>query len=203
MSQNTYPVPEAIAAKAHINLEQYLSKYQESITHPDAFWRKEGQILSWIKPYTKVKNTSFAPGHIDIRWFEDGELNLAANCLDRHLATKAQAVAIIWEGDSPNESKTITYQALYDEVCRLANVLKQNGVQKGDVVAIYMPMVVEGAIAMLACARIGAVHSVIFGGFSPEAIAGRLIDSRTRLPCKRRALCAVHSSRAICIPKGL
>ncbi|MBD8455219.1 AMP-binding protein, partial [Serratia rubidaea] len=139
------------------------------------------KIVDWIKPYTQVKNTSFAPGNISIRWFEDGTLNLAANCLDRHLATRGDQTAIIWEGDDPDQSKHVTYKQLHHDVCQFANVLKGLGVKKGDVVAIYMPMVPEAAVAMLACARIGAVHSVIFGGFSPEAVAGRIIDSNARL----------------------
>ncbi|MBB1241672.1 acetyl-coenzyme A synthetase, partial [Klebsiella pneumoniae] len=135
---------------------------------PEAFWGEHGKILDWIKPYTKVKNTSFDPGHVSIRWFEDGTLNLAANCLDRHLAERGDQTAIIWEGDDPTQSKKVTYKQLHHDVCQFANVLKQLGVKKGAVVAIYMPMVPEAAVAMLACARIGAVHSVIFGGFSPE-----------------------------------
>ena len=139
-------------------------------------------MLDWIKPFTKVKNTSFAPGNIDIRWFEDGTLNLAANCLDRHLAEKGDQTALIWEGDDPKaENKHVTYKQLHHDVCQFANVLKGLGVKKGDVVAIYMPMVPEAAVAMLACARIGAVHSVIFAGFSPEAVAGRIVDSSAKV----------------------
>ncbi|MDI9227545.1 acetate--CoA ligase, partial [Serratia bockelmannii] len=152
-----------------------------SVQDPEAFWGEHGKILDWIKPYTKVKNTSFDPGHVSIRWFEDGTLNLAANCLDRHLAERGDQTAIIWEGDDPTQSKNVTYKQLHHDVCQFANVLKKLGVKKGDVVAIYMPMVPEAAVAMLACARIGAVHSVIFGGFSPEAVAGRIIDSNARL----------------------
>ncbi|MDI6949346.1 acetate--CoA ligase, partial [Serratia sp. Se-RSmG] len=154
---------------------------QQSVQDPEAFWGEHGKILDWIKPYTKVKNTSFDPGHVSIRWFEDGTLNLAANCLDRHLAERGDQTAIIWEGDDPTQSKNVTYKQLHHDVCQFANVLKKLGVKKGDVVAIYMPMVPEAAVAMLACARIGAVHSVIFGGFSPEAVAGRIIDSNARL----------------------
>ncbi|MER1892411.1 acetate--CoA ligase, partial [Proteus mirabilis] len=137
--------------------------------------------VDWITPYTIVKNTSFDPGHVRIRWFEDGQLNISQNCLDRHLEKRADQVAIIWEGDSPNESKSITYRQLHQDVCQFANVLKKLGIKKGDVVAIYMPMVPEAAVAMLACTRIGAIHSVIFGGFSPEAVAGRIIDSKAKL----------------------
>ncbi|KOC88602.1 acetate--CoA ligase [Winslowiella iniecta] len=182
MSQiHKHPVPANIAENTLINAEQYQSMYQQSVQDPEAFWGEQGKILDWIKPYTRVKNTSFAPGNVDIRWFEDGTLNLAANCLDRHLHERGDHPAIIWEGDDASESKTLTYRELHREVCRFANSLKELGINKGDVVAIYMPMVPEAAVAMLACARIGAVHSVIFGGFSPEAVAGRIIDSSARL----------------------
>ncbi|HDG0629582.1 TPA: acetate--CoA ligase [Serratia marcescens] len=164
-----------------INSKEYQEYYQQSVQDPEAFWGEHGKILDWIKPYTKVKNTSFDPGHVSIRWFEDGTLNLAANCLDRHLAERGDQTAIIWEGDDPTQSKKVTYKQLHHDVCQFANVLKKLGVKKGDVVAIYMPMVPEAAVAMLACARIGAVHSVIFGGFSPEAVAGRIIDSNAKL----------------------
>ncbi|MBH1931840.1 acetate--CoA ligase [Serratia rubidaea] len=182
MSQlHKHTIPAAIAEHALISPAQYQQYYQQSVQDPAAFWGEHGKIVDWIKPYTQVKNTSFAPGNISIRWFEDGTLNLAANCLDRHLATRGDQTAIIWEGDDPNQSKHVTYKQLHHDVCQFANVLKDLGVKKGDVVAIYMPMVPEAAVAMLACARIGAVHSVIFGGFSPEAVAGRIIDSNARL----------------------
>lgn len=182
MSQlHKHTIPAAIAEHALISPAQYQQYYQQSVQDPAAFWGEHGKIVDWIKPYTQVKNTSFAPGNISIRWFEDGTLNLAANCLDRHLATRGDQTAIIWEGDDPNHSKHVTYKQLHHDVCQFANVLKGLGVKKGDVVAIYMPMVPEAAVAMLACARIGAVHSVIFGGFSPEAVAGRIIDSNARL----------------------
>lgn len=142
---------------------------------------EKGKVVDWIKPYTRVKNTSFDPGHISIRWFEDGTLNLSANCLDRHLADKGDQTAIIWEGDDPSQSKNVTYRELHHDVSQFANVLKQHGIRKGDVVAIYMPMVVEAAVAMLACARIGAIHTVIFAGFSPEAVSGRVIDCKAKL----------------------
>ncbi|VEA70006.1 Acetyl-coenzyme A synthetase [Serratia rubidaea] len=171
----------AISERAPISPAQYQQYYQQSVQDPAAFWGEHGKIVDWIKPYTQVKNTSFAPGNISIRWFEDGTLNLAANCLDRHLSTRGDQTAIIWEGDDPDQSKHVTYKQLHHDVCQFANVLKGLGVKKGDVVAIYMPMVPEAAVAMLACARIGAVHSVIFGGFSPEAVAGRIIDSNARL----------------------
>ncbi|ERK05214.1 Acetyl-coenzyme A synthetase [Serratia fonticola AU-P3(3)] len=182
MSQlHKHAIPSAIADRALINPEQYQQYYQQSVQDPAAFWGEQGKILDWIKPYTSVKNTSFDPGHISIRWFEDGTLNLAANCLDRHLAERGDQTAIIWEGDDPTQSAKVTYKQLHHDVCQFANVLKKLGVKKGDVVAIYMPMVPEAAVAMLACARIGAVHSVIFGGFSPEAVAGRIIDSNAKL----------------------
>ncbi|MCX8958768.1 acetate--CoA ligase [Erwinia psidii] len=182
MSQlHRHPVPTSIAENALINAQQYSLMYQQSVQDPDAFWGEQGKILDWIKPYTTVKNTSFAPGNVNIRWFEDGTLNLAANCLDRHLHTRGEHPALIWEGDDARESKVLTFRELHREVCRFANALLSLGVKKGDVVAIYMPMVPEAAVAMLACARIGAIHSVIFGGFSPEAIAGRIIDSNARL----------------------
>jgi acetyl-CoA synthetase len=177
-----HPIPAPIAERTLITPEKYQQYYQQSVEDPDAFWGEQAKVLDWIKPFTKVKNTSFAPGNIDIRWFEDGTLNLAANCLDRHLSDKGDQTALIWEGDDPKaENKHVTYKQLHHDVCQFANVLKGLGVKKGDVVAIYMPMVPEAAVAMLACARIGAVHSVIFAGFSPEAVAGRIIDSNARL----------------------
>lgn len=178
---NQHHIPASIAEHALINKEQYQKDYELSIKNPEAFWADKGKIVDWIKPYTVVKNTSFDPGHVRIRWFEDGQLNISQNCLDRHLKTRGDQTAIIWEGDSPNESKKITYRQLHQDVCQFANVLKNLGIKKGDVVAIYMPMVPEVAVAMLACTRIGAIHSVIFGGFSPEAVAGRIIDSKAKL----------------------
>ncbi|MTC30553.1 acetate--CoA ligase [Providencia alcalifaciens] len=182
MTQITkHPVPANIAKNALINEQQYNDEYQRSIQDPEGFWGEKGKIVDWIKPYTRVKNTSFDPGHVNIRWFEDGILNLSANCLDRHLATRGDQTAIIWEGDDPTQSKNITYRELHHDVCQFANVLKKQGIRKGDVVAIYMPMVVEAAVAMLACARIGAIHTVIFAGFSPEAVSGRVIDCKAKL----------------------
>ncbi|HHJ1290119.1 TPA: acetate--CoA ligase [Proteus mirabilis] len=178
---NQHHIPANIAEHALINKEQYQKDYALSIENPEAFWADKGKIVDWITSYTIVKNTSFDPGHVRIRWFEDGQLNISQNCLDRHLEKRADQVAIIWEGDSPNESKSITYRQLHQDVCQFANVLKKLGIKKGDVVAIYMPMVPEAAVAMLACTRIGAIHSVIFGGFSPEAVAGRIIDSKAKL----------------------
>ncbi|KAA1174563.1 acetate--CoA ligase [Photorhabdus heterorhabditis] len=176
-----YPIPATIAEHTLMNKQQYQQNYQSSLQDPERFWGENGKIVDWIKPYTKVKNTSFDPGHINIRWFEDGTLNLSANCLDRHLKERGDQTAIIWEGDDPTESKTVTYRELHHDVCQFSNTLKNIGIKKGDVVAIYMPMVPEAAVAMLACARIGAIHSVIFAGFSPDAVSGRIIDSNTKL----------------------
>lgn len=181
MSVQLYPVFDSAKARSYLTNEQYLAMYQQSIADPDQFWGEQGKRLDWFTPYSKVKQTSFDRGHIDIKWYADGQLNVCYNCVDRHLASKAQDTAIIWEGDSPTESKHISYQELYDEVTKLANGLKQLGVQKGDRVAIYMPMIPQAAYAMLACARIGAVHSVVFGGFSPAAIADRIVDSGAKL----------------------
>jgi acetyl-CoA synthetase len=151
------PVDEQVSERALIDRNAYESLYEESVRDPEGFWRKQGETLDWITPYTKIKNTTYN-SPVSIKWFEDGELNVAANCIDRHLKTRASQTAIIWEGDNPDDSKTITYQELYEEVCRFSNVLKAHGVSKGDRVIIYLPMIVEAAYAMLACARIGAVH---------------------------------------------
>ncbi|MCM2440440.1 acetate--CoA ligase [Agrobacterium vitis] len=175
MSAKTYPVLKAAKAQALIDNDKYLKWYEESIEEPEKFWSKHGKRIDWFKPYTKAKNTSFK-GKVPIKWFEDGLTNVSYNCIDRHLKTHGERTAIIWEGDNPYIDKRITYNQLYDNVCRLANVLKAHGVKKGDRVTIYMPMVPEATYAMLACSRIGAVHSVVFGGFSPEALAGRIVD---------------------------
>jgi acetyl-CoA synthetase len=151
------------------------------VRDPESFWGDHGKRIDWIKPYTQVKRTSFAPGNVSIEWFADGTTNASLNCIDRHLAKRADQVAIIWEGDDPRESKSITYRQLHDEVCRFANVLKAHGVKKGDTVTIYLPMIPEAAYAMLACARIGAVHSIVFGGFSPEALAGRIEGGNSKI----------------------
>ncbi|KAF0230620.1 MAG: acetyl-CoA [Beijerinckiaceae bacterium] len=176
MSEKVYEVSAEWQARAHADNAKYLEKYAASVKDPDAFWREEGKRLDWSKPYTKTKNVSYAPGNVSIKWFEDGELNVSVNCIDRHLAKRGDQVAIIWEGDDPKDSKKITYRELHRETCRMANVLKAHGVKKGDRVTIYLPMIVEAAYAMLACTRIGAVHSIVFGGFSPDAIAGRIED---------------------------
>ncbi|MDD2704546.1 MAG: acetate--CoA ligase [Acidocella sp.] len=169
------PVKPEIAAGALINHAQYEQMAAQAAAAPDAFWAKECKRITWIKSPTKIKNTSFT-GDVSIKWFEDGTLNAAANCLDRHLAERGDQVAIIWEGDDPNMSAKVTYRELHEKVCRLANVLTAQGVKKGDVVTIYLPMVVEAAVALLACARIGAIHSVVFGGFSPDSLANRMED---------------------------
>lgn len=168
-------VKDQARAQTFNTQEQYDARYAESVSNPDAFWRKEAKRIDWIKDFSIVKNTSFT-GDISIKWFEDGTLNASANCIDRHLPERADDIAIIWEGDEPSDSKAITYAELHREVCIMANILKSRGVKKGDRVTIYMPMIPEASYAMLACARIGAVHSVVFGGFSPDALAGRIID---------------------------
>lgn len=172
-----YPVKAHIGNGALLDKEGYEAMYQASVQDPDAFWGEQGKILDWMTPYTRVKNTSYDPGHVSIKWYEDGLLNVSANCLDRHLSERGDKVAIIWEGDNPAEDRKITYRELHAEVCKCANVLKAQGVKRGHMVCLYMPMVPEAAIAMLACTRIGAVHSIVFGGFSPEALSGRIIDS--------------------------
>ena len=171
-----FPVPEAVAKAALIDDRQYRDMYRQSVEDPDTFWGEHGKRVDWIKPYSTVKNTSYARDNVAIKWFEDGTLNVAANCVDRHAAATPNRVALIWEGDDPADAKTITYAELKAEVCRMANVMRDNGVTKGDRVTIYMPMIPEAAYAMLACARIGAIHSVVFGGFSPDALAGRIQD---------------------------
>jgi acetyl-CoA synthetase len=169
-----HDVPEGWAERAYVDASKYREMYAFSASKPDGFWDYHGKRIEWIKPYTKVKNTSFDPGKVSIKWFEDGTTNVSMNCIDRHLANRADQTAIVWEGDNPVDSKRISYRELHENVCRLANVLKSHGVAKGDTVTIYLPMIPEAAYAMLACARIGAVHSIVFGGFSPDALAGRI-----------------------------
>jgi acetyl-CoA synthetase len=180
-TEQVFPVSDEWARRAHIDRETYERMYRQSIEDPEGFWGEQGKRLDWIRPYTKVKRTSFDADFVSINWYEDGVLNVAANCLDRHLEKRGDQVAIIWEGDDPSDSKTVTYRELHEQVCRLANAMKGLGVRKGDRVTIYMPMIIEAAVAMLACARIGAIHSVVFGGFSPEALAGRIIDCKSSL----------------------
>jgi acetyl-CoA synthetase len=176
-----FPVPEEWKKRTLMTGAQYDAAYAEAKRDPDGFWGKEAARLTWAKPFTKVKNVSWDPDNLHIKWFEDGALNVAANCIDRHLEKRGDQTAIIWEGDDPKDSKHITYRQLHEEVCRFANVLKTRGVKKGDRVTIYMPMIPEAAYAMLACARLGAVHSVVFGGFSPDSIAGRIIDCDSKI----------------------
>ncbi|HZX89150.1 MAG TPA: acetate--CoA ligase, partial [Rudaea sp.] len=176
-----HPVAAEFAAKARIRADDYTKMYAESVDDPEGFWRRVGGRLDWIKPFSKVKDVSFAADNLHIRWFYDGQLNLSANCLDRHLQARGEKTAILWEGDDPNESRAISYRELHAQVCRAANLLKNLGVQKGDRVTIYLPMIPEAAIAMLACARIGAIHSVVFGGFSPDSLAGRIADCTSKL----------------------
>ena len=181
MADKIYSPTTAFAQNAHANKSTYENMYAASITDPDAFWAEQGQRLDWMTPFTKVKNTSFEHSNVSIKWYEDGELNVSANCIDRHLATRGDQTAIIWEGDNPDESTHITYNELHTQVCKLANVYKSLGVTKGDRVVLYMPMIPEAAYAMLACNRIGAVHSIVFGGFSPEALAARLTACGAKL----------------------
>src|SRR5262245_50478834 len=179
MTEKIYEVPADWTRRAYADDAKYREMYARSLSDPDGFWGEMGQRIHWSKPYTKVKNTSFDPHHVSIKWYEDGETNVAYNCVDRHLATRGDQVAIIWEGDDPKDDRRITYKELHAEVGRFAKVLKAQGVNKGDRVTIYLPMIPEAAIAMLACARIGAVHSVVFGGFSPDSLAGRISDAKS------------------------
>jgi acetyl-CoA synthetase len=175
-----FPVRPEIAAKAHITAARYQTMFENAARDPDAFWGEQSRRIAWMKPPTKIKNASFA-GNVSIKWFEDGTLNASASCLDRHLATRGDQTAIIWESDDPSVSKHVTYRELHEQVCRLANVMKGLGVKKGDRITIYLPMVPEAAVAMLACARIGAIHSVVFGGFSPDSLANRIQDCESEL----------------------
>ena len=181
MADTIYPPAAAFAASAHADKATYEAMYAASIADPDAFWDAQGKRLDWMTPYTKVKNTTFEHSGVSIKWYEDGVLNVSANCIDRHLATRGTQTAIIWEGDNPEDSAHITYAQLHTEVCKLANVYKSLGVRKGDRVVLYMPMIPEAAYAMLACNRIGAVHSIVFGGFSPEALAARITACDAKL----------------------
>ncbi len=177
MSDNTlFPVPAETAAEAWVDNDKYLSMYQQSVEDPEGFWAEHGKRIDWFKPFSKVKDVSYNKDDLHIRWFYDGTTNAAYNCLDRHLETRGDQTAIIWEGDDPKDDKTITYRELHEEVCKFANGLKAIGAKKGDRITIYMPMIPEAAVAMLACVRIGAIHSIVFGGFSPDALAGRIQD---------------------------
>ncbi|KGE77489.1 acetate--CoA ligase [Halomonas sp. ND22Bw] len=178
---HVYPVPDDFAAKAWADKATYQAMYQRSLDDPEGFWAEQAECLDWFKAPSKIKHTVFDTHDVDIRWFEDGRLNVSSNCLDRHLETRGDQTAIIWEGDDPKDSKTLTYRQLHERTCQLANALKDMGVKRGDTVTLYMPMIPEAAMAMLACARIGAVHSVVFGGFSPDALAQRVKDAGSRV----------------------
>jgi acetyl-CoA synthetase len=177
---DVYPVPAGWAERSHCDKARYQAMYRQSVEDPEGFWGEQAGRLDWLKPPTRIRDVDFT-GDVRIRWFEDGELNVAHNCLDRHLAKRGDQVAIIWEADDPKIAKKITYRELHERVCRLANVLKDQGVRKGDRVTIYLPMIPEAAYAMLACARIGAVHSVVFGGFSPDSLADRVNDAEAKV----------------------
>ena len=180
--KSIYPASAEFIAKAHVSPAQYEAMYAASVADPESFWGREGLRIDWTTPFTRVKNTSFAPGNISIKWYEDGGLNVSANCIDRHMLTRANQTAIIWEPDDPKTpTKHITYAELLEQTCRMANVLKAHGVTKGDRVVLYMPMIPEAAYAMLACTRIGAIHSVVFGGFSPDALANRINDCDSKV----------------------
>ena len=181
MADTIYPPAAAFAASAHADKATYEAMYADSIADPAAFWDAQGKRIDWMTPYTQVKNTTFEHSGVSIKWYEDGVLNVSANCIDRHLATRGNQTAIIWEGDNPEDSAHITYSQLHAEVCKLANVYKSLGVRKGDRVVLYMPMIPEAAYAMLACNRIGAIHSIVFGGFSPEALAARITACEAKL----------------------
>ena len=176
-----YPVKPEAEANTLVTDDQYQEMYQQSIINPEGFWREHGKRIDWFEPYNKVRKVSFDEHHVSIKWFYDGTTNASYNALDRHLETRGDQVAIIWEPDEEEEARKVTYTELHEQVCRFANALKSQGVRKGDVVAIYMPMLIEATVAMLACSRIGAVHSVVFGGFSPDALAGRIIDSDAKI----------------------
>jgi acetyl-CoA synthetase len=177
----TYPIKEYIGSTALLNNDQYEAMYKRSVEDSEGFWAEQGKRIDWIQPFTQVRDVSFDEHNVDINWYKDGTLNASANCLDRHLETRGDQTAIIWEGDEPTDDRHITYKELHAEVCQFANALKTQGVRKGDVVCIYMPMVPQAVMAMLACARIGAIHSVVFGGFSPDALAGRIEDSNVKV----------------------
>ena len=181
MSEKVYGVSADWARRAYVDDAKYKTMYAQSVDNPESFWGEHGKRIDWFKPYTKVKNTSYDPHNVSIKWFEDGVTNVAYNCVDRHLEKRGNQTAIIWEGDDPNESKHITYSELHAEVCKFANVLKAHGVNKGDTVTIYLPMIPEAAYAMLACARLGAVHSIVFGGFSPDSLAQRIEGCKSKV----------------------
>jgi len=181
-TSGVYTASKEFLAQAHVTPESYQRDYAASVTDTDGFWRAQGQRIDWIRDYTLVKNTTFKRGEVSIKWYEDGSLNVSANCIDRHMATRASQTAIIWEPDDPKTpAQHITYAQLLEQTSRMANVLKSHGVKKGDRVVIYLPMIPEAAYAMLACARIGAIHSIVFAGFSPDALANRINDSEAKV----------------------
>src|SRR6185312_11532886 len=177
---HVFPVRPEVAAKAHVSAARYRDMYEQAERDATGFWAEQSRRIAWMKAPTKIKNASFS-GDVSIKWFEDGTLNASASCLDRHVAAHPDRVAIIWEGDDPTASKHVTYRELHEQVCRLANAMKALGAKKGDRITIYLPMVPEAAVAMLACARIGAIHSVVFGGFSPDSLANRIQDCSSEL----------------------
>src|SRR5213075_1912872 len=196
MTDAVYPVPDEWARKALINADRYTAMYRESVEDPEGFWRREALRIDWMLPFSRIKETSFHEVDFGINWFADGTLNLSANCLDRHLAERCDVTAIIWEPDDPaEEGRSISYAELHGMVCRFANALKANGVEPGDRVTIYMPMVPEAAVAMLACARIGAIHSVVFGGFAASELATRISDARPKLIIS--ASCGIEVNRVV------
>jgi len=177
----TYPVIPAAAQRTHVDQQRYQEMYQQSVEDNAGFWSEQARRINWIMPFSKVRDVSFDQDDLHIRWFEDGTLNACYNCVDRHLESRAGQIAIIWEGDDPGRDLHITYRELHQRVCRMANVLKELGASRGDRITLYMPMIPEAAVAMLACARIGAIHSVVFGGFSPDALAGRIVDCQSTI----------------------
>src|SRR6201989_1489948 len=181
MSEKIYDVSAEWTKRAWVDDAKYRDMYTRSVKDPNGFWAEEAKRIGWIRPFTKVENSSYAPGNISIKYFEDGVLNAAWNCVDRHLEKRGNQTAIIWEGDDPSESKHITYRQLHDEGCTFANILPTRNVKKGDRVTIYLPMIPEAAYAMLACARIGAIHSVVFAGFSPDSLAQRITDCQSKV----------------------
>src|SRR6202162_1087597 len=195
MSEKVYEVPAEWKARAFIDDAKYQEMYARSLKDPNTFWAEQAKRIHWMKPFHQVKNTSFGPGNVSIKWFEDGVTNVAYNCIDRHLAKRADQVAIIWEGDDPQNQKHITYQELHDEVCRFANILRNRNVEKGDRVTIYMPMIPQAVFAMLAFARPGAIHSGGFGGFSPDSLAGRIEDCRSKVVITAEE--GLHSGRKV------
>ena len=177
----TYPVIPAAKERTHVDQQRYQEMYSQSVEDNTGFWSEQARRINWIKPFSKVRDVSWDRKDVFIRWFEDGTLNACYNCVDRHLETRGDQTAIIWEGDDPARDLHISYRELHQRVCRMANVLKDLGTKRGDRVTLYMPMIPEAAVAMLACARIGAVHSVVFGGFSPDALAGRIVDCQSNI----------------------